>query len=94
MQPYLCHLIFREMLGYLFTHHLTIPSPTITTQLTLTCSKSTIETVKTEQRQRCHYGVFIVNFEHISHLSSIYFRKQDDSYFRTGVVSPVPLRCN
>ena len=26
--------------------------------------------------------------------TSIYFRKQDDSYFRTGVVSVVPLRCN
>ena len=26
--------------------------------------------------------------------TSIYFQKQDDSYFRIGLVSQVPLRCN
>ena len=52
----------------------------IDSQLTFTCSKSTIETrkkcevcskltIKTlEGRQWCHSGVFIVNFEHISHI--------------------------
>ena len=30
------------------------------------CSKLTIKTP--ERRQRRHFGVFIVNFEHISHL--------------------------
>ena len=39
------------------------------TQLTLTCSKSTTETLK----KGVNYvqNVFIVNFEHISHLFSV-----------------------
>ena len=57
-------------------------------QLTFTCSNSTVEktrntrkrceicsklTIKTlEQRQRCRSGVFIVNFEHISHLFLVF----------------------
>ena len=53
----------------------------ISSQLTFTCSKSTIETleerceicsklkIRTPERWR-RSGIFIVNFEHISHLSS------------------------
>ena len=41
-----------------------------TAQLTFTCSNSTIETVEkgVKYRQLRRSGVFIINFEHISHL--------------------------
>ena len=46
------------------------------TQLAFTCSNSTIETiekgVKYIQRQWDRLGVFIVNFEHISHLVLVF----------------------
>ena len=34
------------------------------------CSKLTVKVP--EKRQWCHFGVFIVNFEHISHLVLVY----------------------
>ena len=43
------------------------------THLTLTCSRSTIETGKRcERRQWRRSGVFIINFEHISHLFLVF----------------------
>ena len=50
------------------------------TQPTFTCSKFSIETletcsdltIKTERRQWCCSGVFIVNFEHVSHLVLVF----------------------
>ena len=43
------------------------------TQLAFTCSNSTIEKgVKYIQRQWDRLGVFIVNFEHISHLVLVF----------------------
>ena len=53
------------------------------TQITFTCSNSTTETrkrceicskliIKTPERRRRRSGVFIVNFEHISHLCLVF----------------------
>ena len=41
--------------------------PVIVTQPAITCSKLTIGTLEQGVKWRCS-GVFIVNFEHISHL--------------------------
>ena len=42
------------------------------TQLTFTCSKSTIATLEKSLKYVQSSGVFIVNFEHISHLYLVF----------------------
>ena len=60
-------------------------------QPAFTCSNLTIETleqgmiyVQPERRQWCHSGVFIVNFEHISHFIPVFLLLILNMNYRQG----------
>ena len=67
-------------------------------QQTFTCSKSTIETFKkgvknvqniitiTERRHQRRSGIFIVNFEHISHLFLVFIFEQVDVCWKAAML--------
>ena len=55
------------------------------------CSKLTIKTP--ERRQWCRSGIFIVNFEHISHLVLVFLLLTLSRQMRAGKEKKEPVKC-